>query len=475
MPDREPPANLQAEHALLGALLANNKTLDFCGGLLPEHFADPLHALIFQMCQRRIEAGRTVDAITLRGALENTGALDDVGGTAYLTGLLTAMVTITGAGDYARVIRDAYVRRKLMDAGEQLIERAYAVPTTDEDATAIAAWGMDAIERATAAGGGMQAATMESAVADALRQSEAAQQGKAGATGLMTGIPTLDDMWNGLYPGSLDILSARPRGGKTSLAMQIARHVAGQGQPVGVFSLEMPARDLGLVNLASMTGISADDIRRGRYDSKQAHALILAERDLARLPIHIIDQADITLSSAIGEMRTWKRKRGVRLVIADHRNLFGRDEEFRRGSTLDWYAHVTRRLKQAAKMLDLPILCLIQIGRASEGRDDPRPRISDIEYGGEQDADTIALLHRPALTMAEFPTKRPTQSAEDYSNKQSIWYAQRAELQDVAEVIFAKRRFGPTGVVRLKFTGKTTTFSDWPMDEAPPEDLWSNG
>lgn len=473
MADRAPPANIAVEQAVLGALLCNNKAYENCGGLLPEHFFDDVHRELYRAIQRRIEAGRTVDALTLKSALEFSGLLNDVGGVAYLTSLLTAMVSIASVREYAAAIRDAYVRRELIAAAQQVIDRAYGGDLEDGDGTATAAWGIDAIERATASGGGVQAATMATAVADAMRQSEAAQRGTAGATGLLTGVPTLDAMWRGLYPGSLDILAARPRGGKTSLAMQIARHVAGEEFPVAVFSLEMPKEHLGLVNLASLTGISSDDIRSGRYDSQQAHSLILAERVLAKLPIHIIDQADITLSGAIGEMRVLKRKKGVRLIIADHRNLFERDEEHSRATNLDWYRAITRRLKQAAKMLDLPILCLIQIRRGTEGREDPRPRLDDIEYGGEQDADNVVLLHRPALTMAEFPAKKPNQTAEAYSNAQSAWYAQRAELQDVADVIFAKRRFGPTGTVRLKFDGPRTTFADWPIDEAPPEDLWA--
>ena len=478
MVQRELPANLRAEQALLGAILTNNRAYDQCAGLLPEHFAHDVHREIFRVAQRRIEAGRKIDAVLLKSVVENTGLLNDVGGVSYLTHLLTCMVMIDGVNIYADVIRDCAARRNLIEMADELKERAYRTDLSDNDAAAIAAWGIEEIEVAAAAGGRLQAATMADAVGEAINQSEAARRGERRAIGLRTGIPSLDRHWGGIYPKSLEVIGARPKTGKTSLACQIARSVAAdcldQGEGcVGFFSLEMPKEHLGLVNLSSMTGIPADEIRRGITDTKLGEHLMLAQRQLSHLPIEIIDQDGMPLRDIIGECRSLKRRKKLRLAIIDHRNRIGRDEKY--GTTLDWYQHITRRLKEAAKQLSIPIIVLIQIKREADGREDPRPRMSDLEYSGEQDADDIILLHRPVLTMGEFPQKREKETKEQCANRQAQWYAHRAEVKNLAEALFVKRRFGDTGTVPLHFDGPRTTFSDLPEDKALPpiQDLWS--
>jgi len=387
-------------------------------------------------------------------------------------------VAINTAGDYAAAIRDCAVRRAAIKAGEGVIERAYGTDLKDGEGAQTVSWGIGELEEAATLGGGLVRSTMATAAAEAIEQSAAAQRGEASAMGLMTGIATLDEMWAGLYPGSLDLLGARPQTGKTSLACQIARKVARELLAVGsgcvaFLSLEMPARDLGLVNLASMTGISADDIRRGRYDTKQAWALELARRELDKLPIEIIDRPRLPLLEAIGELRTLRRTKGLRLAIADHRNLFGRDEQFARMSKLDWYQEITQRLKAAAKMLDVPIMLLVQIGRGVEGREDPRPRMSDLEYAGEQDADNVVLLYRPELHSGGPPPKRQGEGDEQHANRVSVWHSQRQAQRGLAECIFAKRRFGPNGICQLKFDGPRTTFSDIETTRPATADLWA--
>lgn len=455
------PQNQEAERALLGAILVNNRALDLCDGLAPEHFYDPVNREIFRACQRRIENGKRVDAVILKSALENSGLLNDVGGAAYLAHLLSCMVGIINAGDYAQTIIACAVRRRLIAIGEELVERASERMWEAGASEETVAWAMEAVETAAALGGAASGASIGVVASAAIRRAESGAHMGTAAAGLMTGIPTLDALWGGLHPGSLDILGARTRSGKTSLAMQIARHCAGDGATVGFFSLEMPREHLGLANLTALSGVSVSQIRSGHFSTEQAESLVIAEKQLAALPIEIIDQADITLAETVSKMRVMQRRKAARLFVIDHRNLFGRDEEWRRATILEWYSHVTRRLKQVAKLLDVAILCLIQINRGVENRDDPRPRLSDLEYSGEQDADSIVLLHRPVLTLGEYPQRRQTETAEQHGNRASAWYAQRADLRDVAELILAKKRFGDTGMVKLRFDGPTTTFSDW--------------
>jgi replicative DNA helicase len=477
--DKPLPSNLQAEQAVLGAVLSNNRAYDQLGGLQPEHFADDVHREIFRVCQRMIETGQKACGVTIRGALENTGLFIGVpNGVGYLADLHSAMVMIDGVGAYADVIRDCALRRHLILASQDIIERAYRTDLEDEDGRATASYGIDVIEDALDLGTIVEAATMESAVNLALKQSTDAQMGDKAAMGLETGVPSLDAMWRGIYPGSLEIVAARPRTGKTALACQIARKVAAdlldQGSGCVVFfSLEMPAEHVGLVNLASLTGISADDIRSGNYNTVEAYQLIQAQQKLRELPIIVLDKPNRPLLECIGEMRSLKRRRNLRLAIFDHRNRIGRDKQFERLSTLDWYNAITRRLKDAAKMLKIPIICLIQINRGVENRDDPRPRLSDIEYAGEQDADDVVLLFRPILSLPPFPQRKEKETAEQCANRQSVWYANRASMKDMAEALFVKRRFGEGGTVRLKFDGPRTTFSDPPAEGPSITDLWS--
>jgi replicative DNA helicase len=470
---KEPPANIQAECAVLGAILGNNRAYDHCAGLQPEHFYDDINAEIFRACQRRIEAGRKVDAVTLWPSLQFTGLLNDRGGTAYLAKLISSIVSIDIVAEYAVTIRDCAARRTLIATADALLQDAYG--TLDGgDARAVAAAALSSIEVAADLAAGPKRASMAAAVASAVDQAEKAHRG--GPTlGLRTGLAVLDEMWGGgLYPGSLDIVGARPSTGKTAFSMQIARAVAAdlvlanRKGCVLISSLEMPERDLGTINLSSISGVSADNIRRGIYDSSAAARIVVAQQTLLPMPIEIIDRPRMALGEAIGEARSLKRSKQCCLWVIDHRNLLGRDPDWSKASKLDWYQEVSQRLKATAKTLSLSILLLVQIGRGADGRDDPRPRLSDLEYAGEQDADNVVLLFRPEMHTGSAPERKATETAEAHSNRLTLWQDQRRAKAGVAEVIFAKRRFGAPGVCRLRFDGPTLTFS-----EPEQNDLWS--
>lgn len=475
--ERQLPANVEAEQALLGAILCNNKALDYCVGLEPHHFSINVHGEIFRACRRRIEMGRVVDAIVLKTAFEHTGLLTDHGGVAYLVHLIGCNLGILTVGDYSRVVKDCWLRCKVIDLAAQASARAYG-EDPDDDGSTTAAWLEDQMDLAQSDAGTSERTSLRQAVDQAVSQSERAMRGDASALGLSTGIDALDRMWGGLYAGSLDIVGARPKTGKSALALQIARFTAErcrdeQDGCVGILSLEMSAADLGLVSLASMTGISADDIRGGRYGTEAASLILKARNHLASLPIEIIDRPRITLPDAMSELRALKRKKGLRLAIIDHRNLFGRDEEAKRLSKLDWYAEITQRLKAGAKQLNIPILCLVQINRGVEIRDDPRPRMSDLEYAGEQDADNVLLLYRPELHFSAPPPQKLNQSEESHANILARFHEQRRKLKGVGEIIFAKRRFGAEGICTLSFHGPTTTWGELSDDAGPEPDFFN--
>jgi replicative DNA helicase len=475
---RQPPSNPLAEESVLGALLANSaRAYPLCAGLDPSHFADDTHREIYRAIQRRCELGRRVDGPVLWSALEHTGLLNDLGGVAYLTHLLAVNVGFIVIPEYVAAIRDCAARRALIVAAEGITERAYRTELDDSDAAATAAWGMAQIEAATIGVGGARPVDIGQTVDAVLAQSEAAQRGDQSAMGLLTGIPSLDEKWGGLYPECLDFIGARRGEGKTALMRQIARNVAfrliGTKDRVLVFTLDMSAKQLMLMDVSSVSGISADDIRGGRYDldggSDDAYRIIQAGAFMKSLPIDYFEKA--TLGDAIGKIR---ERRPV-LTLADHRDKFMRDEGWENKNETAWYQHVTAALKEAAKAVHAPIVLLQQLAMEADKRDDPRPRLGDIRYGGVNDADTVVLLHRPARHMGECPPQKPNEDGPTYANRASLFHAKRADLENVSELIMAKKRFGREDTVRLQWNGPTTSYRDWQVaaDEVPANDLWS--
>jgi replicative DNA helicase len=442
-----PPVNFQAEQALLGAILANNRVFDLCPGLEPWHFDDPFNAEVFAAIKRRISAGESADPVILKAEFG--------GHEAELAALISAVVSINIAPDYAATVIDCALRRQLWLIGDDLMQRAHRMQREHGDGADSAALAIDNIDEAVA--------TSTAAIVTSLGAA-AEQRLEQPTKPWMTGLEALDERWGGLFPASLEIVGARPRTGKTAFGAQVARMLAQQGHKVGFFSLEVPKADFAAGNLASVSLVGVHNVRTGELTVQEAHALMLAQRKLDALPISVID-CDLTLSNLISQMRGLTR-RGVKIFIIDHRNEIDRDPGCERMTKLDWYSHITKRLKKTAKRLEASIILLVQCRRDTEQREDSRPRMSDLEYSGEQDADNVLLLHRPELDM-ERPPLRGKLSAELHATMLHAWYAERGRLAGVCDVIFAKRRFGLGGTVRLHFHGSTLRFTEPPSD--PPD------
>src|SRR6202012_4046507 len=256
---RLPPSNVQAEQALLGALLANNRAYERISEFLaPEHFADPIHGRIYQAISRRVEAGQLADAVTLKAEFEHAGVLEEVGGTAYLTQLLTAMIGIINAGDYGRTVLDTWMRRQLIDIGETVVNNAFGADPQLDGALQIEAAEQSLFDLAADNGTGGGFVTFERALTDAILGAERAFRRAGSASGLTTGLRDLDSKMGGMHPSDLLILAGRPGMGKTALATKIAFGAAkalmneARAQDmnalpkaqVAVFSLEMSAEQL---------------------------------------------------------------------------------------------------------------------------------------------------------------------------------------------------------------------------------------
>ncbi len=476
---RLPPANLEAEQALLGALLANNKAYERVSEFLaPEHFADPIHGRIYQAIARRIEAGQLADAVTLKAEFEHSGILAEVGGTAYLAQLLGAMVGIINAGDYGRAIHDSWIRRQLVDLGEVVVNRAFG----DEDAIdgraqieAAEQALFDLATRGSAEGGFI---TFDRALTEAIAGAERAFQRSGHVSGLSTGLRDLDQRLGGLHPADLLILAGRPGMGKTALATKIAfgaalalrAEAAGGAAPraaAAIFSLEMSAEQLASRILAENARISGDRIRRGDIAQRDFDRFVEVSRTLTGLPLEIDDTPAITLSALRTRCRRLKRTRGLALVVVDYLQLMRPAAGTRPENRVLEISQITQGLKAIANELAVPVIALSQLSRAVESREDKRPQLSDLRESGtiEQDADAVMFIYRDEYYLQQrAPKQLAFDSEEKYQDALAKWQRDMDRVYNKAELFIAKQRHGPTGKIDLFFEAEFTRFADLDPD-----------
>lgn len=469
---RQPPHNLQAEQALLGALMANNRAYDRVALFLrPEHFIDPTHAAIYAEIQIAIESGRLADALTLNDRFRNTDVLADVGGTAYLAQLLTAMVGIMNAGEYGRAIYDAWVRRQLIDAAAQLFTDAYTGDTDTRDRAALAVSRIDSAIEAQGASNRPTGRMLIDAVDAALTNAdEAASRG--GPIGLSTGFPALDKKLLGLRDGNFYVLAGRPGMGKSALAMGIAENtarfcvedLAEKGEKSGVLfvSLEMSDEDLATRSLASHTGMPSEKLLTGQHEP-YVDELLAARDRLSNIPLLIEDVPGIRMAEIRLKCRAAQRRLGrLRLIIIDHLHIV-RPEAGESGA---WaVGQISNAMKRLAKEFNCPVVALAQLNREVEKRDDKRPTQADLRYAGEieQDADVIAFIYREEyyLEKTPLPERKHGESITIFNDRLEADTNRRSKAANKAEIIIDKNRQGKTGTVLLKWNGPTTSFADW--------------
>ncbi len=475
---RLPPTNVQAEQALLGALLANNKAYERVSEFLaPEHFADPVHARIYAAIQRRCEAGQIADPVTLRAEFEHSGMLDEVGGTAYLAQLLSAMVGIINAGDYGRVIRDAWLRRQLIDIGETVVNRAFGAEPELDGAGQIEAAEQTLFNLATQGGAERSGISFRQALTEAIDLASKAFQNQGSVSGLDTGLRDLNKRTGGLHKSDLVILAGRPGMGKTALVTKIAFGAAKAmldnarienpnamaKECVAVFSLEMSADQLATRLLAEQARISGDKIRRGEISSRDFDNFVKVSREIADIPLVIDDTPAITLSALRTRCRRLQRTHGLGLVIVDYLQLMRPAAGTRPESRVLEISQITQGLKAIAKELAVPVIALSQLSRSVESRDDKRPQLSDLRESGsiEQDADMVMFIYRDEYYLAQREPKITAFDRDDkFQEAHEKWKSDMQNVYQKAELIIAKQRHGPTGKIDLFFEGEFTRFAD---------------
>jgi replicative DNA helicase len=488
----QPPANLEAEQALLGAILINNAAYGRVAEFLAaEHFANAAHGRIYAAIAKLVERGQIANPVTLKGLFDQDGALSEIGGAQYLARLAESAVTIINAEHYGRTIHDLHLRRELITIGQDVVTEAFR-HDLDDPAT-------EQIERAEQklfglamtgqAEGGFRPFATSLASAITLAQAAFKRDGKT--VGVATGFVDLDKKLGGLHPADLVILAGRPSMGKTSLATNIAFNAAKAYRPargpdgrievsreaedgavIGFFSLEMSAEELATRVLSEESGISSDKIRRGEVRREDFDKFVMASTRLAEVPLYIDDTPALSVAALRTRARRLKRQQGLGLIIVDHIQLLrpptqGRGFENRVQELSD----ITRGLKALAKELDVPVLALSQLSRAVEQREDKRPMLADLRESGsiEQDADIVMFIFREEYYLSRGePSRRPEEADDKFNDRYDRWKDRVEAAYGLAEIIIAKQRHGPIGTIKLHFEAETTKFDDFIGPERLP-------
>ena len=486
---REPPVNYEAEQALLGAILASNtayeRVADF---LLPEHFADPVNARIFEACGKLLEQSKIANAVTLKNLFERNESLSDIGGAAYLSELQDNYVSIVNARDYGETIHDLYLRRQLIALGEDMVNEAFEHDLEDTANQQIER-GEQRLYNLAESGqieGGLR--DFRSALVQSIEMAEAALRRSGGVAGVPTGFRDLDMCLGGLHPSDLIILAARPSMGKSSLAANIAFNAArttksGQdedGNPfdqkevVALFSLEMSTEQLATRILSTETRIRSDSIRRGEIHDRDFDTLFQASRELYELPLFIDDTPSLTVPALRTRARRLKRQHGLSLIIIDYLQLMSAVTTGRNDNRVQEVSEITRGLKAVAKELNVPVIALSQLSRQTEQRDDKRPQLADLRESGsiEQDADVVMFIYREEYYLSrEKPRERATESDEKYQERLSRYEEKLESLRNKAEIIVAKQRHGPIATIDMFFDGRFTRFDDLVAEDHLPDEI----
>ncbi|HLW92812.1 MAG TPA: replicative DNA helicase [Roseiarcus sp.] len=475
---RAAPQNIEAEQALLGAILINNDAFDRVSDFLKaEHFAHEVHRRIYEITGSLIRAGKLATPITIKTFLGE----HDLGGVTipqYLARLAAEATTIINAYDYGRTIYDLALRRELIRIGEDVVNVAYDAPVDSSPREQIeeAERRLYQIAEGGRYDGGF--ARFSDALKTAVDMAAKAYERDGNLSGIATGLIDLDRYMGGLQSSDLVILAGRPGMGKTALATNIAFFIAKaheaetradgtretiNGGIVGFFSLEMSAEQLATRIIAEQSGVPSYKIRRGDITEQDFHGISEAVRDMQSIPFYIDQTGGISIAQLAARARRLKRQRGLDLLVVDYLQLLS-GSKTRGDNRVQELTEITTGLKALAKELNVPILALSQLSRQVEQRDDKRPQLSDLRESGsiEQDADVVLFVFREEYYLKN---REPRAGTEEHV----AWMNEMERAHGRAEVIIGKQRHGPTGTVPLQFEAELTRFNNLARDEQTPE------
>jgi replicative DNA helicase len=430
--DKLPPHAIDAEMCLLGAMMLDKEMVGQVVQIVDrDAFFQADHQIIFDVLVKLYEQNRSIDAVILREELIKRQLLEEVGGIPYLAEILNRVPSAAHGAHYAGIVREKALLRQLIAASNDILRDAYA---PHEEAALVLDKAEKRIFEIAQKKIGKAMVPMEEVLHEVYEMI-----GSGGRQGLLTNFIELDSMTNGLQNGELIIVAARPSMGKTAFAMNVIEAIsAEQMLPTAVFSLEMSKQQLAQRMLCSRANIDAHKLRKGMLSNDDYTQLAVTVGQLAKAPIWVDDSPGLTPLDLRAKARRLKLQHDIKCVMVDYMQLMDNPGPESRQQQI---SEISRGLKAVARELGIPVIALSQLNRQSEGRDGHRPRMSDLRESGsiEQDADVIMLLHR-----------------EDYYRMSEPDFVP----DNIAEVIIAKQRNGPTGTVKLTFMNKTTRFEN---------------
>lgn len=443
-----PPHALDAEESLIGSIVIDPRVLDdvilILGGA--DDFFKKANGSIYELMVELYNRHQTVDLVELDQLIKDRNLLEVIGGVDYLVKVAHSVPSAASATHYARLVKEKSVVRQLIAAAGEILHDAYNNP---EDPKEILNDAERRIFKIAQQSEQRHAETLDQLINDAIRKLEE-NDGRL-ITGISTGYPNLDEITSGLQNGEMIVVAARPSMGKTALALNMAENMVSREVSVALFSLEMSRQQLTQRLLSSRSAVSGHKIRRNMLSDNDMEAILQAANDLMQRPLYIDDTPGLTIMQLRAKARRLKQSHNIGIVFVDYLQLMtsGRRAESRQQEV----SEISRGIKALARELNVPVVCLSQLNRAAEQREGHRPRMSDLRESGsiEQDADVVAMLHRESY----------------YHMNDETWIEQNEDKHNLAELIIAKQRNGPTATVKLTWDNSCTRFYDW-TDATPP-------
>ena len=432
---RVPPNNMEAEKAVLGSILINpvsmNRVVDILG---PDFFYAPSNRLIYEAMFNLYNQNKPLDAISISDYFLSKNQMQDIGGSEYLSDLMSDTILSSNIEYYANIIKENALKRKLITAGSSIIEETFRNPEAQESLEFAEKMIFDISQQKTS----QDIEPLTNVLLETVEKIEYRCNNKGSYTGVPSGYHDLDNMTAGFQNSDFIILAARPSMGKTAFALNIAQNIAiRQNVPVIIFSLEMSKVQLAQRVVCAEAEIDAQRVRMGDLQINEWEKMGAKLNDLHAAPLYIDDTAGMSVSDIRAKCRRFKMKNpNLGLILIDYLQLI---EDRSSNDRNQQISSISRGLKSLARELDVPIIALSQLSRKVEDRTDKRPMLSDLRESGaiEQDADVVMFIFR-----------------EEYYDKEN------PELKNKAQIIIAKQRNGPTGSFELIFQGSTTKFKN---------------
>ena len=463
------PHNDEIEASLISALLNRERAYeDISDFLLPEHFYIPAHQNIFALIKQLYDRGQVVNYQTLKHLISNDDIINQAGGIEYLRDIAANPLSLTQTAQMGHIIFDLFLKRQLINLGNNIIHKAYHDNLIESPALEQIAKSEEELFRlATGHRANDSLKSFSDVVATASSTAKQAHDNKDSIIGITSGFRDIDNMLGGFHQSDLLILAGRPAMGKTALATNIAYHAANfqsshQKGCVLFFSLEMSSEQLALRILSEQSSISSDRIRRGVLSESEFQTFTQTADRIKDLKLIIDDTPGLQTNILRQRARRTARQQGLKLIIIDYLQLLQASQARANDSRVNQISEITRDLKIIAKELNVPIIALSQLSRSLEQRDDKRPQLSDLRESGsiEQDADVVSFIYREEYYLRP-PEQRENESIDKFMERTQKYHDRLEEVRNITQLIIAKQRHGPTGTVELFFNSALTRFQNY--------------